>query len=306
MKLIYFALLHIVLGQHGFWRKKREFVDAINALAEEALEVDKREPKVDCGGRFFAAKLADCHKMKKREIIDAINELVSDSINKATGLVSDGLNTANGLVTNGVNKANELVSDGAQEVIKASDIVSDALNKANEFVSDGVNKANDLVSDSIHEVNSIFVDSLSEVKELFSGGLSNEGQMEPKENKVIESLDEDTVGIKRVTKADPYGKKKREIRDAIDALTSEMLAADENESQSLSKRAAKRAGCPAISCSEAQLYSSPTFGDPLNCGSYLQCPDGVPVSQSCGTGSCFSTVVCNCLPCTSALVRCNE
>ena len=65
-----------------------------------------------------------------------------------------------------------------------------------------------------------------------------------------------------------------------------------------------RPGCPAISCREAHLYASPTFGDPANCGNYLQCPDGVPVSQPCAPGSCFSTVVCNCLPCTSALVRC--
>jgi len=330
MKLFYFALLHIAMAYLGvigstskrvqvqspsfhplslipsFWRKKREIVDAINALTEEALEVDNREPKVECGGRTFAATQADCHGIKKRQIIDAINELVSDSINKATGLVTDGLNKANGLVTDGVNKANELVLDGAQEVDKASDLVSDALDKANELVSDGVNKANNLVSDSINEVNGLFEDGLSEVKELFSGGLSNEGLMEM-EDKVNKVVDEDTVIIKSEAEADPYRKKKREIRDAIDALTSEMLAVEENESQSLglSRRGAKRAGCPAISCSEAHLYSSPTFGDPRNCGSYLQCPDGVPVSQSCGPGSCFSTVVCNCLPCASALVRCN-
>merc|ERR1712203_1180566 len=117
----------------------------------------------------------------------------------------------------------------------------------------GVDKASDLVSDALDKAN-----------ELVSDGVRNEGLMET-EDKVNKVVDEDTVIIKSEAEADPYRKKKREIRDAIDALTSEMLAVEEDESQSLglSKRAAKRAGCPAISCSEAHLYSSPTFGDPL-------------------------------------------
>merc|ERR1712110_568893 len=57
--------------------------------------------------------------------------------------------------------------------------------------------------------------------------------------------------------------------------------------------------CPAISCRDSHLYPGNTFGDPADCGRYLQCPNGLPVSQSCGPGRCFSQVHCNYLPCAA-------